>query len=321
MKKKIIFAIALTIALIYFLISQIDINELKKFLASISPELILLCFPLYIFSMLLRTLRFQMLLKMIEFDKIFSIVCIYYLLINILPARTGELSYIYLLKKIKKIPLSEGIATLVITRILDFITVAVFFLISFYIISLSLSWFIQSVFLFVAFMLILLSFILFLLIYKGKKIILTIDRITKILKIKKFKIVKFLLEKLNGISESFGSIDKKSIFYSLVISFLLWFCIFFMMHLLTTGMNTNIGINKLIFVASFTILTTTLPIQGIAGFGTYEGAWTIAMLYVGVSKELAIMSGFGIHILNLIYSIMLSIFGFFRLKIVNFFRR
>ncbi len=47
---------------------------------------------------------------------------------NLLPARTGELSYVYLLKTEQKITTGEGLATLVIARIFDFIIISIFFL-------------------------------------------------------------------------------------------------------------------------------------------------------------------------------------------------
>jgi uncharacterized membrane protein YbhN (UPF0104 family) len=48
-------------------------------------------------------------------------------------------------------------------------------------------------------------------------------------------------------------------------------------------------------------LSATLPIHGIAGFGTYETAWKIGFERLGVSPRVAILSGFATHLLSQIY--------------------
>ena len=48
-------------------------------------------------------------------------------------------------------------------------------------------------------------------------------------------------------------------------------------------------------------LSATLPIHGIAGFGTYETAWAIGFRELGVPSRVAILSGFATHLLSQIY--------------------
>jgi hypothetical protein len=48
-------------------------------------------------------------------------------------------------------------------------------------------------------------------------------------------------------------------------------------------------------------LSATLPIHGIAGFGTYETAWKLGFERLGVSPRVAILSGFATHLLSQIY--------------------
>lgn len=45
-------------------------------------------------------------------------------------------------------------------------------------------------------------------------------------------------------------------------------------------------------------LSSALPIGGIAGFGTYEAAWSLSFGALGFSRELAVISGFATHLLS-----------------------
>ncbi|MGH7819173.1 MAG: lysylphosphatidylglycerol synthase domain-containing protein, partial [Candidatus Binatia bacterium] len=45
-------------------------------------------------------------------------------------------------------------------------------------------------------------------------------------------------------------------------------------------------------------LAATLPLHGIAGFGTYEAAWTIGFTQLGVDRDTAILSGFATHLIS-----------------------
>ncbi len=69
--------------------------------------------------------------------------------------------------------------------------------------------------------------------------------------------------------------------------------------------------------ATFVVFATLLPVQGIAGFGTIEGTWTVVFLLLGVEKELAITSGFGFHIVRLTYATILGVISLLILKFRN----
>jgi len=71
----------------------------------------------------------------------------------------------------------------------------------------------------------------------------------------------------------------------------------------------KIGVCGMVFITLFTLVTLTLPIQSFAGFGTYEGAWVIASMSLGVPLDIAILSSFIAHIVGLLYTICAGIFG------------
>ncbi|MCX6707356.1 MAG: lysylphosphatidylglycerol synthase transmembrane domain-containing protein, partial [Candidatus Woesearchaeota archaeon] len=131
--KKINLALAamITIALLYFLISNVSVSSIIMTLSRMSWMIILAGFLLYIASYFFRALRFWLLLdRRIPLKRLFSITAVHNLVNSILPARTGELSYVYLVKNTKKAKATEGIATLVVARVFDFLSVAMIFFLS-----------------------------------------------------------------------------------------------------------------------------------------------------------------------------------------------
>ncbi|MGH7818485.1 MAG: lysylphosphatidylglycerol synthase domain-containing protein, partial [Candidatus Binatia bacterium] len=54
-------------------------------------------------------------------------------------------------------------------------------------------------------------------------------------------------------------------------------------------------------------LSAALPIHGIAGFGTYETAWMLGFTRLGLSREVAILSGFATHLLSQLYDYSLGL--------------
>ncbi|NAS89698.1 hypothetical protein C4E24_08220 [ANME-1 cluster archaeon AG-394-G21] len=131
MKGKIakISAVVITIVLAAVLLSQIEVNEVITTLASVDPLHVIAGFVLYTCSYFLRAFRFHILVnKKVKIRDLFNIVCVHNMLNNILPARTGELSYIYLLKKLHNKKTGEGIATLFVARVFDFITISLLFI-------------------------------------------------------------------------------------------------------------------------------------------------------------------------------------------------
>lgn len=127
MKKPLakVAAVIITVILVAILLSQISIGDVAKTLISIDPIYIIIGFILYLGSYFFRALRFHILLNSkVSIKDLFSIVCVHNMANNILPARTGEVSYVYLSKKLHNISVGEGVASLMVARVFDFTTIS-----------------------------------------------------------------------------------------------------------------------------------------------------------------------------------------------------
>lgn len=312
-----LFALFITIFLLVLLFNQINLEDVTTILTTINPVYLVIGFIIYLCSYIMRALRFFRLLnKQVHIKCLFPIVCLHNMLINLLPARTGEFSYIYLLKKISKRPAAEGFATLIIARIFDFIIIVVFFIsISFFMNEINPELLDVVVFA-AAFLFLIISFLFFLLMF-GFKFLNLINIFFSFIKIEKYWVIQSINKKSAEIIkyfEDFKSLSTKEHVSIIAISLGIWLLTYALMYSLSIAMNIQLNWIQILFASSFSIFSTILPIQGIAGFGTVEMGWAIGFIAVGLSKEMAISTGFGFHIIILIYNLILGMAGYLYLN-------
>ena len=270
---------------------------------------------MYTFSYALRAWRFHILLnKKVSTKDLFHIVCVHNMMNNLLPARTGELSYIYLLKRVNNRTTGEGLATLIVARIFDAIALAVIFFCAILLIR-DLPEIISHAIWMIALCIILLISILVCLLWYGRRFLFWIQRGVIFFHAEQVLWVKYLMKKGDETIDSLDQINMKHIqIFCFISSVLIWGFNFGMMYLLLEGMHIALPFLVIIVGGTFILLSTLLPVQGIAGFGTSEMLWTLVFVPLGLPINDAIVSGFCYHIIQIGFFIILGIWGFIFLK-------
>lgn len=308
-------AVIITVVLVAILLSQISIGDVVKTLISIEPIYLIIGFILYLCSYFIRALRFHILLNhKVSIKDLFTIVCVHNMVNNILPARTGELSYIYLLQKYHNKKVGEGIATLLVARVFDFISISLLFFISALMIQ-DLPEIIMKAILVIAFFFVLVVIFLITLLSFGESFINLVRRFFRRFNLEKRYFADYLLRKGKETVESFEKIKtKKTIFRVFLFSGLLWSLNYLIVFILLNSMNIFLPFPKIVVGATFILLITVLPIQGIGGFGTTEGVWAVVFVPLGLSLKIAIISGFSYHIIILVYFMIAGSYGIISIK-------
>ena len=303
-------AVIITFILVAILLSQISIGDVAKTLTSINPIYLVIGFVLYIFTYFFRALRFHILLNnKANIKDLFTIVCVHNMANNILPARTGEVSYVYLSKKLHNIPVGEGIASLMVARVFDLITISLLFFVATMCVK-DLPEMISNVILILAGFLVLVVLILIGLTYFGEQFMKVIKNIISRLGWNRFQVAEYLLRKGDETAESLGIIkSNKIIIGTSVTSVAIWILLYSANYFWITAIGINLNIWVVIFGVTFSFFTVILPIQGIGGFGTIEGGWTIGFVAMGISKEMAIISGFIVHIIGFVCLLIMGVYG------------
>jgi len=308
-------ALIITVSILYVLLQHVSIDEIVNVILRIPIRYLILGFLIYTTNIVFRVFRFMVLLDgRLGLVELFQIVNISTLANNIFPLRTGELSYIYLVKKTGNVRLSQTIASLIIARLFDFIAICLIFLFCVLLMRDIPQLFLSVLYIVGLFVFLFLCVLALFFVYK-KILIKALWRVIEKAGLSRFKYINLFMSKLEELLHAFSVIKTSKIvlvlFFS-IMSFILS-CLLGALLLFASGYSfplLNISLGVIILK-----LTTILPINGIAGFGSSEGIWTLVFIPMGMDKESAIITGFVIHIVNLVYISILGILAIGRVDL------
>ncbi len=313
MKKNRIFrlgaSVIITAVFLYLIFSNTDPEKLALVFSNADLKLLILGFFCYMLVLVFRAIRFRILLKnSISLKHMIPVVFKYNLFNYILPFKLGELSYVYLLKKKKK-PLKEGLSTLIIARLFDLIAIVFVFLAGILLIG-NLPEMFSLIFPFAVLLIFLLIGFVFLLLFFPKVFVSIVNRIFYFLKKTKIRLLDSINEKINEFLHSFKRFNHITISKTFFMSVVIFFTGFFTTLLILQSLNIYIRLSYLLVLIPLGVLSGLIPVQGIAGFGTFESLWIVGFVAYGFSISEAAIISLGIHIVQLIYTLILGSMGF-----------
>ena len=120
---------------------------------------------------------------------------------------------------------------------------------------------------------------------------------------------------MNEMAEDFYAIkDLKSYLPVSLTSLVSWGTIFWTFYAFLRAFGIEISFLQMIFGSTVGVIANALPVSGLGNWGTLEAGWTAGFLTVGLSKEMAIATGFGVHIFIFIVCAMISFFYWVTLR-------
>lgn len=116
----------LSVAAIFYILLKLDWAALAGILANLQWGWLVMAFGVYFINLVLRAMRFRILLysRDISLRDLILISSLHNMFVYIMPAKSGDVSYVLLAKSRLGLPLAEGTATLMAARIYDFAMVA-----------------------------------------------------------------------------------------------------------------------------------------------------------------------------------------------------
>lgn len=286
--KRVIFPL-ISFLLVVFIVLNLDFGKIAQFLRKAPGALLMVAFVFYVFTFVLRAFRWKLMLYEVPFGKLFSVVAIHTMANNLYPARTGELSFIYLLGGLGR---ERLFSVLLLARFMDILCIGVIFSFS----------------------------VLFLTVDKAYWLLFPLTVVfSAVLVAFLFVAEKFIPERgfLGGVKLFF--LNTKEALLSLknyvpavfAASLLIWIVKYIAFYFLTLSVFKSFGLAvsfwQAVFGVSFSELTTVLPIHSVGGYGTFEAGWTGAYVILGFSRKVAVTSGFLFHTLLLLFSIILGL--------------
>jgi uncharacterized protein (TIRG00374 family) len=298
MKKNIIFGVLISAVCVYFAFRGIDFSALSASIASVNYFYIIPVVCIVLSAHYLRCYRWGKILDtLVSYDQktLFILGSIGFMAVNVLPARLGEFARPYLVKKRSGVKMSASMATIIVERVFDLLTLMLFMFIVLLKVSL------PPAALKAGFTMLAVSISIFIIL-----IVLAIKRDSSINKID--ILLRVFPEKiavpLNRLAHSF--IDGLQILpnigktlYVLFLSVLLWACVGLSAYVLFLGFGFDLSIINGYAITVIIALGVMLPAA--PGFiGTYHYACKIGLVGFGVSQEDALSYAILLHFFQMI---------------------
>jgi uncharacterized protein (TIRG00374 family) len=315
--KKLFLSILITAVIIFALFTQISLRDLYTLLINMDPLWAALGSAGYFLAVLFRALRYKWLIhsKDVSLNDLFRISVFYNLSLMVLPSKLGELSYPYFLNKISGIGMTEGLASLIASRVYDFFIILMIFLFA--------AVGFQGLFRVNPFFIILLSILLIGLVllvffYMSQLLKLFSNGLVKIsewIGKENSKPIQWVQRKIYEVAEDFYAIKARKTYFSVTLASLIsWIMVFLTFYAFVRGFRIGIPFLKVVFGSTVAIIANALPIGGLGNWGTLEVGWAAGFLMMGLSKSEAIASGFGVHILIFVLCAIFSFISWVTLK-------
>jgi len=342
-KKTLIFRIvniALVVGfgvfLVIFLLRGISFADIKNAIINSYKPTLIAAFVIVFISDFFRAYRMQILVgtSKIRLRDMFFVALIRNAFTMVLPARTGELSYVYVMTKKFKFPVEIGISTLALVMVFDLAIVFSLIVIAIIIVWITIGFGSLTItswpVILIAGVLLIVS--LLLLFYLSVIIRFFLNLLNKLMlktKAQRSRALQYIYKKLTDINESIEEIKQRKIygkvyFYSIVCRVLKFGAYYMVIHAILQPMGYGfLSLNFwIIFLATVVAeISAVLPTHALAGFGTYEGAFALAFVALGFPVSLSKIVGFSYHITMLSFSVILGLLSmiiislpFYRIK-------
>ena len=290
-------SLALTIGIFAYLLSQIDSAELVRTARSLRRDYLAGFVAVLLMGVGFRAVRFWVLLgRSVKLGTLVAITLARNLFVDLLPARLGELSYVYLLARRTGRTVEDGLASLVLAVLFDVVALTPLLVLAVAVVggggTVPAGW------------LVALSVGLAAVAYAAMRVaapvaLFVADRVDTPAGGWRVRASGWL----RGTARALRAAWARRIFGTvLLLSLGVRLCKFGSYYLLVLSIMAPLGYTAAgvgffrVFLGVVSAeLASALPIHGIAGFGTYEAAWALSFSQLGFTAEHAIVTGILAH--------------------------
>jgi uncharacterized membrane protein YbhN (UPF0104 family) len=305
-------SLLLSVGLVGYLFSRIELTDLTRTLAGIHLPSLAAYAVLALLAAGLRAARYRVLIgsERIGFRPILLVTLIRNLFVDLLPAGLGSLSYIYLVVRRLGLPLELGTSTFVLAAVFDALALSPLLLLAIVVVGLGRTAVsgIQFAAAAAAFLLAGVLLLVYLIpILRGGLAVGV--RLLEAVGLGDRWRVPYLVEKARLSVAAVDEIQRRGVYTTaFVVSFLLrlakYGSLYFLLHALLANQGfplATLSFWKVLLGIAAAEMSANLPIQGIAGLGTWETAFALAFRVMGYEEKVAIVAGLGLHLVTQVF--------------------
>lgn len=335
MPKKILLSALLAVLFILLLVKilQIDPGRIRRILGAAmrnaSLVSLVIGFALHFLVYILKALRFRMILGpgRLRWSHWVDLVTLHNFANFILPFRTGELAYVYLITRKENVPIGESVGSLLIARIFDLLCLALLFPVCLgALFWLGMPYSHQRMLLFILGLAGFSSIIALLLglTLRGETLVGVLKRIVVRLGLGGSHFADTLLDKMKEVVDTFGRIRSRRLYGSLFgISLAILFFLYLIGYILLHGLGVSMSYLQVVFCLTLMFLSNSLPINSLAGIGTMQGLFILGCEIIGLDPEMPYLIGLtdssnldiefsiglAVHFIIISYVVLLGLYG------------
>ncbi len=287
----------LTAACLWYMFAKLDWETLRAAFQEFHWGWLGLALLAYLVNIFLRALRFTQLIysKPVKWIDLVPVSALHNIFMYIMPAKTGDVTYVFIAKNRLDVSLTEGTATLLAARFYDFSVVAFFIAI---LLPFSRNempaWIFNSAIIFcgliLAFTVAVLLFLKF-----SKPAAHAEEEPTSA------SLLQRIRRAWNKFIAGLREIQEHGAHFKVaLITAGIWLCIYSNFYFATQSMGMPITFYTIAIISIVMIPLTLLPLQGFANVGTHEIGWTSVLVAFNYPYETALAIATGSHFILLV---------------------
>jgi hypothetical protein len=308
-----ILSILLSIAVMIFVVNKLEWQTVRDTFSDLNWIWLTAALLVFMINYILRTLRFQALIhtRPVSFSKLMGITCLHGMFNYLMPAKTGEFSYLFLLNRFLQVTVTESTATLFVARFFDFATIALF-------LPVVVAVFWEQLPSGISYIALIFCGIICA-IGGGGIWLLRHGRVAETSpqdnRISNPWVARFV-ELWRDLVKGLCLIDKRGQYWRfLLLTIGIWLCVYTNFYFIVLSMEYSPSYLQMVAVSIIMVPLTLLPLQGFANIGTHEVGWVAAFTLFGQPQEVSLAIAASSHIILLLFILVIGTLGLVTLMV------
>jgi len=309
MKKRIFFGIVISVVFLFFVVKNLNIKNILGIISNGQYLWILPPLITYTAAFFFRSIRWMFLLlpvKKIHWKQLFSSLLMGFAANCIFPMRFGEFARAYIVGKKHNVSKSSALATIVLERIMDGVSILILLVIAVPFLPVFPPWVKRTIFI---------AVILFISVLISFSILIIKKHFVDILKkvpFIRYELKEMLVHKIKKFITGFEVIkDIKNFLIVIFLSLCVWVCETVSIYFLVKIVGVNLSFFAIVFVLFVTIIGVMIPAAP-GSLGTFEAAFVVGMMFFKIPKETAFAAALISHAIGGLYVTSLGVYYFFK---------
>lgn len=303
-----------TIVLLWLLLRETGLQTHDLKLREVRPGFLLLALGAYLAVNVVRAMRFAVIhreLGHVPFRRFLEVALVHSGLNQILPFRTGEVSYVYLMGKVKGGSFGRSLMVLMVARIFDLMTVFLFCLAFLPLLKGTLAVSLSTAIAVAAGVVVLCIVALFAMRPGVGVAYRLLKRLTGGAPAENGGFLVRLRERFGRLTAEARMFRDPGHFFSIwALSIAMWTGLYVTFFGVLNGFGYRIDLAGTVLGSLGAVLAGVLPVNGVANLGTLEAGWTLGLVLVGFPEEQAFAAGLWTHAGVLVMAVVLGLLGY-----------